>query len=124
MRTTRPFNRQKLLQHLSFENLGGEELDLEGEGGGRGGGGAGRGEDGSGHLPSSVGLLELHKPLIGCHAVARAFSPMSVNHGALSLGLSPSTPNPSGSANFSSGDRSSKSSDLDLDLGWANELLK
>jgi hypothetical protein len=32
------------LQHLSFENLGGEELDLEGEGGG----GAGRGEDGRG----------------------------------------------------------------------------
>jgi hypothetical protein len=71
MRTTRPFDSQKLLQHLSFENLGGEELDLEGEGGRRGGGGAGRGEDGSRHLPSSVGLLELHKPLIGCHAVAR-----------------------------------------------------
>jgi hypothetical protein len=32
------------LQHLSFENLGGEELDLEGEGGG----GARRGEDGRG----------------------------------------------------------------------------
>jgi len=40
--------------------MGGEELYLKGEGrGGRGGG-----EDGGGHLPSSVGLLELHRPLI------------------------------------------------------------
>ncbi|KAE8075969.1 hypothetical protein FH972_014647 [Carpinus fangiana] len=40
--------------------------------------------------------------------------------------LSPSTPNPSGSANFSSGDRSSKSftaESSDPDLGWVNELL-
>lgn len=41
--------------------------------------------------------------------------------------LSPSTPNPAGSANFSSGDhRSSKSftaESSDPDLGWVNELL-
>lgn len=48
--------------------------------------------------------------------------------------LSPSTPNPSGSANFFSGDRSVKSftadkvnengwSSSDPDLGWVNELL-
>lgn len=54
-------------KNLAFENLRGEELDLEV--GGEGEAAIG-GEDGGGDIPGGVGLLELDEPLIRCDAVA------------------------------------------------------
>ena len=54
-------------KNLAFENLRGEELDLEVGGEGEA---AISGEDGGGDVPGGVGLLELDEPLIRCDAVA------------------------------------------------------
>lgn len=50
---------------LSLENLGSKKLDLKVMSLGRI-----HGQNRGGHFPSCIGVLKLHKPLVGCHSVA------------------------------------------------------
>jgi hypothetical protein len=50
---------------LSLENLGSKKLDLKVMSLGRI-----HGQNRGGHFPSCIGVLKLHKPLVGSHSVA------------------------------------------------------